>query len=106
MEKRIICLRVSEPSYLPEKQGSGAVWWQSPAALVCAARVVQHLLRLPAGPGSDLSALEITSIFLSVVVGLSWNGSLVRCTRAAARTEGKMFDERRLESQNHRITEW
>lgn len=51
---------------------------------------MQHLVRLPVGPGSDLSALKIISIFLSVVV-LSWNRSLGHCTHTAAKTTEKMF---------------
>lgn len=73
-----------------EKQGSRAVQWYSPAVLVYTACIMQHLVRLPAGPGSDLSALKTTRIFLSVVV-LSWSHSLVCCTCTAVRTTEQMF---------------
>lgn len=50
---------------------------------------MQHLVRLPAGPGSDPSALKITRISLSVV--LSWSHSLVHSTCTAVRTTEQMF---------------
>lgn len=62
------------------------------AGLCCPYRAA--FLRLPARPGSDLSALKITSIFLSVVVVLSWNRSLVHCTPHSCKDGSKNVPER------------